>query len=58
MRVFKSASARVTDCRRRRDEPGLGVGSRDAAGLGLLVLVIGAVTGSVQTAQEPEPRAP
>ena len=55
MQVFKSNVARETDCRRRRTEPGLGLGSPATAGLGLLLLVIGAVAGSVRAAQEAEP---
>ena len=52
MRVFKNDLARVTDCRRRRTEPGLGLGSPAAAGLGMLLVVIGAATGSVRAARE------
>ena len=54
MRIFKSNPVRATDGRRRRTEPGLGLGAPAAAGLRLL-LVIGVVTGSVRAAQEAEP---
>ena len=59
MQIFNSDFARETGCCRRRTEPGPGVRSPAAAGLGLLFVVIGAVagavTGSVGAAQEAEP---
>ena len=56
MQILSSDLARQTVCRRRQTEPGLGVRSPAAAGLGLLLLlVIGVATGSVRAAQEAEP---
>ena len=55
MQILNRDLARQTGCCRRRTEPGLGVRSLAAAGLGLLLLlVIGALTASVPAAQEPE----
>ncbi|MCY4030146.1 MAG: hypothetical protein OXH75_28030 [Acidobacteria bacterium] len=56
MQILNSDLARLTGRCRRRPEPGLGVRPLAAAGLGLLLLVvIGAVTGSVPAAQEAGP---
>ena len=57
MQIFNSDLARERGCRRRRTEPGLGLGSPAAASLGLLLLlvIVGAMTGSVRAAQEAEP---
>ena len=54
MQILNSDQARQTGCC-RRTEPGLDLGAPVVAGLGLLLLVIGAVTGSVRAAQEAEP---
>ena len=62
MQVFKSDLSRVTDCRPRRTDPGLGFGSPAAAGFGSpagacvgLLIIITAATGTVGAAQEAEP---